>query len=87
MSVKDMTSSLPTQSPDVLSMQFSNPKDNQQPGRNKKKGKNNRRGGNKNDNDNNDKNINNVGGDKKPKRKFEFPSMFCKDDHLTHLYP
>ena len=58
------TSSIPTQSVDALSMQSSNPKGNQKPGRNKKKGKNNRKGGNKNDNETNDKtnNNNNVRG-------------------------
>ena len=52
----------PTQSVNVLSVQTSNPKGNQQPGRNEKKGKNNRKGGNKNANDRNDKNTNDVGG-------------------------
>ena len=74
---------------DVLSMQSSNLKGNQQPGRNKKKGKNNKKGGNKNDNEINDKNNNNnnVGGDKKSKWKVKFPCKLCGDDHLTHLCP
>ena len=56
-------SSQPTQSTNVLSVQTSNSKGNQQPGRNKKKGKNNRKGGNKNENANyNDKNARNAGG-------------------------
>ena len=38
------TSSQPTQSVSVLSVQASDQKGNQQPGRNKKKGKNNRKG-------------------------------------------
>ena len=64
-SEQDTTSSQPTQLASVLSLQSSNPKGNQQPGRNKKKGKINRKRGNKNENDNNnDKNSNNVGGDK-----------------------
>ena len=57
-----MALSQPTQSTDVLSVQTSNPKGNQQPRRNKKKGKNNHKSGNKNKNDNyNDKNTN-AGG-------------------------
>ena len=82
-------SSLPTQSADVLSVQSSNPKGSQQPGRNKKKGKNNRKVANKNDNETNDKknNNNNARGDKKPKRKVKFPCKLCGDDHLTHLCP
>ena len=40
-----------------------------------------------NENDNNDKKNNNIGGDKKPKRKFKFPCNICGDDHLTHLCP
>ena len=55
-------SSHPTKMADVLSVQSSNPKGNQQPGRIKKKGKNNRKARNKNDNDNNEKNANNDGG-------------------------
>ena len=51
-----------TQSTTVLSVQSSNLKGNQQPGRYKKKGKNNRKGGNKKENaNNNDKNINSRG--------------------------
>ena len=48
----------------VLSVQSSDQKGNQQPGRNRKKGKNNnRKGGNKNENaNNNDKNGRNAGG-------------------------
>ena len=58
-------SSKPTQSENVLSMQSSDQKGNQQPGRNKKKGKNNRQGGNKSENANyNDKNAHNARGDK-----------------------
>ena len=57
------TSSQPTQSVSVLSMQSSDPKGNQQPRRNKKKGKSNHKGGNKNENaNNNDKNSRNAGG-------------------------
>ena len=64
MLIQATTSSQPTQSTSVLSMQTSSPKGNQQPGRNKKKGKNNHKGGNKNENgNNNDKNTNNVGGE------------------------
>ena len=72
----------------VLSVQSSDRKGNQQPGRNKKKGKT----------------IVIVGigmkmpilmtripamlgGDKKFKRKVKFPCKLCKDDHLTHLCP
>ena len=74
-----MTSSQPTQSVSVLSMQTSNPKGNQQLGRNKKKGKNNRKGGNKNENgNNNDKNTNNARGDKHPKRKVKFSVIFVR---------
>ena len=58
-------SSQPTQMVNVLSMQSSDQKGNQQPRRNKKKGKNNCKGGNKNGNSNyNDKNACNDGGDK-----------------------
>ena len=47
----------------VLSVQSSDQKGNQQPGRNKKKGKNNRKGGNRNENSNsNDKNAQNSRG-------------------------
>ena len=80
------TSSHPTQTKDVLSVQSLNQKGNHQPGRNKKKGKNNRKGFNRNDNANNDKNNNNVRGDKKPKHKVKFPCNICRDDHLTHLF-
>ena len=60
-----MASSQPTQLASVLSVQTSNLKGNQQPGRNKKKGKNNHKGGNKNKNaNNNDKNSCNSRGDK-----------------------
>ena len=57
-------SSQPTQTSNVLSVQSSDQKGNQQPGPNRKKGKNNnRKGGNKNENaSNNDKNGKNVGG-------------------------
>ena len=51
------TSSHPTQTVDVLSLQLSNQKGNQQPGRNKKKGSNNRKGGNRNMNAKDDKNV------------------------------
>ena len=80
-------SSQPTQSTNVLSVQTSNSKGNQQPGRNKKKGKNICKVGNKNENaNNNDKNTN-AGGDKQSKRKLKFPCKLCKEDHLTHLCP
>ena len=80
-------SSQPTQSANVLSVQTSNLKGNQQPRRNNKIGKNNRKGGNKNENaNNNDKNTN-AGGDKQSKRKVNFPCKLCKDGHLTHLCP
>ena len=82
-----MNSSHPTQMVEVLSVQSSNQKGNQQPGQNKKKGKNNRNGGNRNENDNNDKNNNNARGDKKPKKKVKFTFNICGDDHLTHLHP
>ena len=69
-----MTSSQPTQTVSVLSVQSSDQKGNQQPERNKKKGKNNCRGGNRNENANtNDKNTCNAGGDKQSKRKVKFP--------------
>ena len=56
-------SSQPTQSTSVLSVQSSDQKGNQQPGRNKKKGKNNCKGGNKKENSNyNDNNARNAGG-------------------------
>ena len=73
----------------VLSVQSSDQKGNQQPGRNRKKGKNNnRKGGNKNENaNNNDKNGRNVGGDKQAKCKVKFPCKLCKEDHLTYLCP
>ena len=72
----------------VLSIQSSDQKGNQQPGRNKKKGKNNRKGGNRNENANpNEKNSWNARGDKESKRKVKFPWKLCKDDHLTHLCP
>ena len=52
-----MDSSQPTQTVNVLAVQSSDQKGNQQPGWNRKKGKNNRKGGNKNENANsNDKN-------------------------------
>ena len=55
--------SQPAQTVSVLSVQSSDQKGNQQPGRNKKKGKNNCKGGNKNENfNNNDKNACNAGG-------------------------
>ena len=57
-----MASSHPTQMVDVHSVQSSNQKGNQQPGRNKKKGRNNRKGGNRNGNANDDKNDTNGGG-------------------------
>ena len=57
------SSSQPTQMTNVLSVQSSDQKGNQQPRRNKKKGKNNHKGGNRNENDNtNDKNARNDGG-------------------------
>ena len=72
----------------VISVQSSDPKGNQQPGRNKKKGKNNRKGGNRNENVNsNDKNARNAGGDKQSKHKVKFPCKLCTDDYLTHLCP
>ena len=56
-------SSQPAQTTSVLSVQSSDQKGNQQPGRNKKKGKNNCKGGNKNGNANsNDKNARNARG-------------------------
>ena len=83
-----MDSSQPTQMVSVLSVQSSDQKGNQQPGRNKKKGKKNHKGGNRNENANsNDKNYWNDGGDKQLKRKVKFPCKLCKDDHLTHLCP
>ena len=58
-----MTSSQPTQTMNVLSVQSSDQKGNQQPERNKKKGKNNLKGGNRNKNANtNDKNTQNARG-------------------------
>ena len=58
-----MASSQPAQTASVLSMQSSDQKGNQQPGRNKKKGKNNHKGGNRNENANtNDKNSRNARG-------------------------
>ena len=66
----------------VLSVQSSDQKGNQQPGRNKKKGKNNHKGGNRNENANsNHKNTHNAGGDKQSKRKVKFPCKLCEDDH------
>ena len=60
---KAMASSQPTQMMNVLSVQLSDQKGNQQPRRYKKKGKNNRKGGNRNENANfNDKNTRNAGG-------------------------
>ena len=59
-------SSQPTQMTSVLSVQSSDQKGNQQPGRNKKKGKKNRKGGNRNEHaNNNDENARNVGGTSK----------------------
>ena len=82
------TSSQPTQTVSVLSMQSSDQKGNQQPRRNRKKGKNNHKGGNRNENANsNDKNACNAGGDKQAKRKVKFPCKLCKEDHLTYLCP
>ena len=58
-----MASSQPTNTVNVLSVQSSDQKGNQQPERNRKKGKNNRKRGNKNENnDKNDKNGRNAGG-------------------------
>ena len=59
-------SSQPAQTASVLSLQSSDQKGNQQPGRNRKKGKNNNwKGGNRNENaSKNDKNSQNAGGDK-----------------------
>ena len=60
-----MASSQPAQAANVLDVQSSDQKGNQQPGRNRKKGKNNnnKKGGNKNENaNNNDKNNKNAGG-------------------------
>ena len=74
----------------VLAIQSSNQKGNQQPRRNRKRGKNNnnKKGGYKNENsNNNDKNGKNAGGDKQNKRKVKFPCKLCKDDHLTYLCP
>ena len=83
-----LASSQPTQTASVLSVQSSDQKGNQQPGRNKKNGKNNCKGGNRNENANsNDKKARNAGGDKQPKCKVKFPCKLCKDDHLTHLCP
>ena len=81
-------SSQPGQTVNVLSVQSSDQKGNQQPGWNRKKGKNNRKGGNKNENSNsNNKNDRNPGRDKQAKRKVKFPCKLCKDDHLTYLFP
>ena len=82
-----MDSSQPTQLVNVLSVQMSNPKGNQWPGRNKKKGKNNCKGGNKNKNSNNNDKNTNARGDKQSKCKVKFPCKLCKEDHLTHLCP
>ena len=85
---KATASSQPAQTTNVLSVQSSDQKGNQQPRRNRKKGKNNRKGGNKNENANsNDKNGQNARGDKQAKRKVKFPCKLCKDDHLTYLCP
>ena len=82
------TSSQPTQTTSVLSMQSSDQKGNQQPKRNRKKGKNNWKGGNKNENsNNNDNNGQNSRGDKQAKCKVKFPCKLCKDNHLTYLCP
>ena len=61
-----MASYQPAQMVNVLSVQSSNQKGNQQPRRNRKKHKNNnQKGGNNNENaNNNDKNGRNAGGDK-----------------------
>ena len=83
-------SSHPAQMENVLAVQSSDQKGNQQPRRNRKKGKNNnnKKGGNKNENaNNNDKNNKNAGGDKQNKHKVKFPCKLCKDDHLTYLCP
>ena len=83
-----MASSQPAQMVNVLYVQSSDQKGNQQPGRNKKKGKNNHKAGNKNENANfNDKNDHNARGDKHSKCKVKFPCNLCKHDHLTHLCP
>ena len=84
---KAMALSQPAQTTSVLSMQPSDQKGNQQPGRNKNKGKNNRKGGNRNKNANNGKKTHDAGGDKQAKRKVKFPCKLCKDDHLTYLCP
>ena len=82
------TSSQPTQTVSVLSVQSSDQKGNQQPGRNKKNGKNNHKGGNRNENSNsNENNAHNAGGAKQSKHKVKFPCKLCKDDHLTHFCP
>ena len=83
------TSSQPTQTANVLSVQSSDQNGNQQPRRNRKKGKNNnQKGGNKNENaSNNNKNSQNAGGDKQAKHKVKFPCKLCKEDHLTYLCP
>ena len=60
---KFMASSQPTQMASVISVQLSDQKGNQQPGRNKKKGKNNCNCENRNENANtNDKNTQSAGG-------------------------
>ena len=88
MSRQATTSSQTTQSTNVISVQSSNPKDNQHLGRNMRKGKNNnRKGGNKNENANNNEKKTNAGEDKQSKCKVKFPCKLCKDDHLTHLCP
>ena len=65
---------------DVLSMQSSNQKGNQQPRRNRKKGKNNnRKGGNKNENaNNNDKNGRNAGGTSKRNVRLNYLARFVR---------
>ena len=83
---KATASSQPAQTTNVLAVQSSDQKGNQQPWQNRKKGKNNnnKKGGNKNENaNNNDKNGKNAGGDKQNKRKVKFPCKLCKDDHLN----
>jgi hypothetical protein len=78
------TSSSPTQSLDVRSMQSTNPKGNLYPRGNKRKGRNNnRKGGNNNNNksknnQNNEKLGNNDGEGKKQKQKVKFPYKLCK---------
>ena len=84
---KDMSSSTPTQSVDVLSMDTSNHNGNQEPKINRRNGRNNKWGGNRKDNKNDEKNEDNDGGDKKLKRKVKFPCKICGGYHLTYLFP